>query len=156
MSNFKKVISIFFLIFLFMQSCVNHIDRTGFLPPVKIEIPQVSKNDKNAVEFIKTSETIINTLSDKMEAIAREGFKIVNKEKDQRSVIDKVKMAKLSIDFFSDGNKLNDEMEKIQKYIENKQNNGINESELQAYEAVEKAFENRVLQLNKKYNKLFK
>lgn len=157
MLKFRTVIFIClsFIMSVITNSCVNNIDRTGFLPPVRIEIPQASQKNKKAVEFIKSSEKIINSLSDKMEAVAKDGLEIVNK-KNQQTVLDQIKMAKLSIDFFSDGNKLNDEMQKIQNYIDSKQKRGINESELQAYKAVEKAFENRVLQLNKKYNKLFK
>lgn len=137
-----------------MQGCINHIDRTGFLPPVKIQIPDKVKKDTATVNFIRSSEKVINELSDKMEYVALNGKEILNKKDQDLTVMDKIKMTKLSVQFMSAGSSLVNEMEKIQHYIDQKQKKGISKMDLKAYEAVEKAIEKRINQLNKKYKKL--
>jgi len=156
MKKLKTIIPIlsFFMAMIFLQGCINHIDRTGFLPPVKIQIPNKIKKDTATVNFIRSYEKVINELSDKMEYVALNGKEILNKKDQDLTVMDKIKMTKLSVQFMSAGSSLVNEMEKIQRYIDQKQKKGISKMDLEAYGAVEKAIEKRINQLNKKYKKL--
>jgi hypothetical protein len=138
-----------------MQSCTHHpVDRTGFLPPVKIKIPPSVKKDSATVRFIRSSEKVINTLSDKMEYLAKNGKGLLNKKDNELSVMDKLNMAKLSMEFMAAGSSLASEMEKIQQYIDKKEKEGVSKNELKPYKSVEKAIEKRMNALNKKYKNL--
>ncbi len=139
-----------------LQSCSGKIDRTGFMPPVKIRIPNDVKKDASTVSFIESSEKVINELSDRIENIARNGKDLLNKNEKDMSVMDKIKMTKLSVQFIAAGSSLANELEKIQQYVEKKQEDGVSETDMKAYEAVEKAVEKRINQLNDKYKNLYK
>jgi hypothetical protein len=152
-----KFISLFLsLIFVGMAGCTGKIDRTGFLKPVKIKIPNDIKNDKSKVEFIKASEKIINDLSDRFENIALHNKELLNKKEDELTVMDKIKLTKLSVELISVGESLNRELEKINSYMDKKQEDGINQPDLKVYEIVEKSIEERINQLDKKYNDYLK
>ncbi len=144
------------LIFLFiLQSCGSgRIDRTGFMKPVKIDIPNDVKNDKETVSFVKSSEKLINALSDRMENVAINGKDLLAKKSEDMSVLEKIKMTKLSVQFLSIGKSLSDELVKIQHYIEKKHNEGVSENDMKVYEAVEKALEKRINALDNKYKNL--
>ena len=137
-----------------LQSCSGKIDRTGFMPPVKIRIPNDVKNDAAIVSFIRSSEKVINALSDRMENIAVNGKDLLGKKDKDMSVMDKIKMTKMSVQLLSVGASLTNELVKIQHYIEKKQKEGISETDLKAYDAVEKALEKRIDALNNKYKNL--
>ena len=137
-----------------LQSCSGKIDRTGFMPPVKIQIPEDAKADKATVEFVKSSEILINALSDKIEDIATNGKELLAKKDQDMTLMDNLKMTKLSVQFLSAGKSLTDELTKVQQYIEQKQKEGVSEADMKVYEAVEKTLENRINQLNKKYKDL--
>ena len=138
-----------------LQSCSGKIDRTGFMPPVKIRIPNDVKKDAATVSFIKSSEKVINELSDRVENIARNGKDLLKKNEEDMSVMDKIKMTKLSVQFIAAGSSLANELEKIQQYVEKKQEDGVSETDMKAYEAVEKALEKRINQLDEKYKNLY-
>jgi len=154
MKRIKIVLwSILFLMLLpALQSCTgNHIDRTGFMPPVKIRIPNDVKKDAATVSFIKSSEKVINELSDRMENIAVNGKGLFGKNEQDMTMMDKIKMTKLSFQFLSAGTSLVNELDKIQHYVDTKEREGVSEADLKAYETVEKALEKRINALNNKY-----
>ena len=157
----KKIItSISVLLFIALSvsllSCSKPIDRTGFMPPVKIRIPNDLKNDAATLAFIKSSEKVINDFSDQIENLAVNGKDILSKKEDDLSIMDKIKLTKMSIQFLAVGNSLANELEKIQKYIDKKQEEGISESDMKVYNALEKATEKRIQDLNEKYKYLIK
>ena len=156
MKRFIRPVSVLLLVVLMasLQSCSRPIDRTGFLPPVKITIPDDVKNDSATLVFIKSSEKVINNLSDRMEDIAVNGKNILSKKEDDLSVLDKIKLTKMSVQFISVGNSLANELEKVQKYVNRKQEEGITETDLKVYRNLEKAIEKRIAELNKKYKHL--
>lgn len=140
---------------LLLQHCTHQpVNRKGFLPPVKIRIPREARNNPATVAFVKSSEALINTLSDKVEYLAVQGKALLNKNTDDLSVIDKIKLAKVNVEMLSAGNSLIEKMDKIQEYVKKKEKEGVSRNDLKAYEAVEKAIEKRINQLNKKYKKL--
>ncbi len=157
MKKTGKTASVLLLLMLsvLLQNCTRRpVDRTGFLPPVKIRIPRAARNDPATVAFVRSSEKLINTLSDKVEYVARNGKEILDKNEDELSLMDKIKWAKMNMELLTAGNSLIDEMDKIQAYVEKKHKEGVSKSDMKAYEAVERAIEKRINQLNKKYRKL--
>lgn len=152
--KFSLLPGLFFLAIIMLQSCSGKIDRTGFMPPLKIKIPNDVKKDVSTVEFINSSEKVINELSDRVENIARNGKGLLNKKEEDMSMMEKIKMTKLSVQFLSAGKSLADALAKIQSYVEKKQKEGVSNADMKAYEAVEKAMEKRINDLNKKYKDL--
>ncbi len=120
----------FFIVLFFFTGCTGKIDRTGFLQPVTIKIPNDIKNDKQKVEFIKSSEKIINELSDRIENIARNYNELLNKKEEELTVVDKIKLTKISVELISAGKSLTYELNKINEHTEKKQEERINESDL--------------------------
>ncbi len=152
----KSGLVLLLLIFSFLlQNCTHQpVDRTGFLPPLKIRIPREARKDPATVAFVRSSEVVINTLSDKMEYIAANSQDILVKDDTDLTALDKIKLIKMNLELVSVSESLIDEMDKIQDYVEKKEKEGVSQSDLKAYEAVEKAIEKRISQLNRKYNKL--
>jgi len=148
--------TLFLILAFLLQGCSGTIDRTGFMSPVKIQIPNGVKNDTATVSFVKSSEKLINALSDRVENIARNGKDLIGKQEEDMTMMEKIKMTKLSVQFFAAGGSLAKELVSVQNYIENKQKQGVNETDMKAYKTVEKALENRINQLNNKYKNLFK
>ncbi len=148
------LVAIFFVVI--VQGCASHqpVNREGFLPPVSIHISGKVKKDSSAVAFIRSSEKVINELSDRIEYIALNEKDLLQKDNDDLSVMEKIRMARLSMQFLSAGNSLLNELDKIQHYIDEKQKKGINDVDLKAYESVEKAIEDRIKRLNEKYKSL--
>lgn len=147
---------VFVLVMMLMSSCSHHapMNRKGFLPPVSIRISSKVKKDSAAVAFIRASEKVINELSDRVEYIAQNEKDLLQKDNDDLSVMEKLKVAKLSIEFLSAGNSLLNELDKIQQHIDQKQKKGISDADLEAYESIEKAIEQRIERLNQKYKSL--
>ena len=155
MKNRITILSGLFLIVLpFLQSCTGKIDRTGFMAPVKIQVPKEVKNDTAVMSFVNASQKVINEFSDKMENVATKGKDLLNKKEEDMSVMEKIRMTKLSVQFMSAGTSLGLELEKIQRYIVKKQKEGVNKADMKAYEAIEKALEKRINALNEKYKDL--
>jgi hypothetical protein len=153
--NLLNIPLLFLIVLPLFQGCTSKpIDRTGFMPPVKIQIPRDAKQNKTTADFVKSSEKLMNTLSDRIEYIAMNGKELLNKNEEDLTVMDKIQMTKLGIQLLSVNKDLVSEMDKIQKYVEKKQKEGVSASDMKAYEAVEKAFEKRIEKLNNKYKKL--
>ena len=151
----KRQLFLLILLLATLAGCTHQsVDRTGFLPPLKIRIPREARKDPATVAFVRSSEVLINSLSDKMEYIAANGRDILVKNEADLTVLDKIKLVKMNLELVSVSESLIDEMDKIQDYVEKKEKEGVSRSDLKAYEAVEKAIEKRISQLNKKYKKL--
>ncbi|OYT14664.1 MAG: hypothetical protein B7C24_17155 [Bacteroidetes bacterium 4572_77] len=124
------------------------------MPPVKIQVPQEVENDTAIMSFVNASQKVINEFSDKMENVATKGKDLINKKEEDMSLMEKIRMTKLSVQFMSAGTSLVKELEKIQRYIEKKQIEGVSKKDMQAYEAVQKALEKRINALNIKYKNI--
>ena len=148
------IAALLFIVLPFLQSCTGKIDRTGFMPPVKIKVPTEVKNDTAVMSFVNASQEVINEFSDKMENVATKGQDLLNKKEEDMTVMEKIRMTKLSIQFMSAGTSLVTELEKIQHYVDKKQKEGVSKTDMKAYEAVEKALEKRMNALNEKYKDL--
>lgn len=143
-----------FIVLPFLHSCTRKIDRTGFMPPVKIQVPKEVESDTAVMSFVNASQKVINEYSDKMENVATKGKDLLNKKEEDMSLMEKIRMTKLSVQFMSAGTSLVKELEKIQRHIEKKQKEGVSKTDMKVYEAVEKALENRINALNIKYKNI--
>lgn len=123
------------------------------MPPVKIQVPKEVESDTAVMSFVNASQKVINEYSDKMENVATKGKDLLNKKEEDMSLMEKIRMTKLSVQFMSAGTSLVKELEKIQRHIE-KTKEGVSKTDMKVYEAVEKALENRINALNIKYKNI--
>lgn len=157
MKFIRRVVPLFSLLAfsLIQPGCSRQsVHKKSFLSPVRIRVSYAATKNPATVAFIHSSEAIINIVSDEIETIALEEENILNKDPKDLSLLDKMKLAKLKLELLSTGNSLIEEMDKIQEYVTKKEKEGVSRNDLKAYEAVEKAIEKRINQLNKKYSKL--
>ncbi len=153
----RRVVPLFLLLAfsLIQPGCSRPpVHRKSFLSPVRLRVSYAATKNPATVAFIHSSEAIINNVSDEIETIALEEKNILDKDPKDLSLFDKMKLAKLKLELLSANNSLIEEMDKIQEYVTKKEKEGVSRNDLEAYEAVEKAIEKRISQLNKKYSKL--
>jgi len=146
------------LIVLFISSCDSKKEKRNpaFLKPLKIEIPQELESNKDAIEFIKSSENAINEFSDNIEELALEGKEILFKDVDEMGAMDKIKLGKMAVQFVSNSSQMADVLIKAQKYVEDAKTNGLDENKIKSLEVVEKTLKNRITEINNKYKDYFK
>ncbi len=122
------------------------------LPDLTIEIPAELEGNAAVVAHIKEGEKILNSFSDDLEDILDEIFPYADKPEDELSAMEQIKLAtagtKLITVFASHS------ME-YATYIENSKvfEEKFNEEEAAAFAVVMQAFEKRLEDLNKKYEK---
>ncbi len=146
-----------FLVAIFITSCSSGRKRDAdFLPPLKIEIPNEIKGDKELVDVVQASEKAINEFSDNIERIALDGKDILNKEDEDLTLMDKMKMAKMAVEFISNSTQMAAALEKFDTYAKSKEEQGIiNDTQLKALEQVELSFEKRMNEIETKYDKYY-
>ncbi len=140
------------LTILLLQSCSTHTRQTSYLPPVKITIPEDANNDSSLVSFIKNQENRINNISNNFENIAGE-LSYYFETNDKISIIDKVKIIRLSLKMVEIENILFTDLSEINNLIEQKEKNSYNNVNISVYLAVKNALLTRINTLNKKYKK---
>ncbi len=153
MKYFKSgILPVLFLIFVTLfTGCKSKVDRTGFMPPVKIQVPAEVKQDREVMRFVNSSEKVINELSDKMERAATDGKDLFMKDEKDMTLMEKMKMTKLGLEFLSCSKSMAEKLLEIQRYIETKQKEGVSGADMKAFEAVENTLEKRINDLNRKY-----
>ncbi len=129
----------------------NHpIDK---LPPMKIEIPEILKQNEEIVAFIRSSEYELNKLSENLEVLAAETRPYINKPSEDLSTIDKIKLASalgnFSIQFLQTSAKYHQIAEKSDHFLQT-----LSKDKAMAFEQVMKAFEGRINEINLKYKDL--
>ncbi len=146
------------LIVLFISSCNSKIEKRNpdFLKPLKIEIPKELENNKDAVEFIESSEKAINEFSDNIEELALDGKDILFKDVDDMGTMDKIKLGKMAVQFVSNSAQMEGVLENAQKYVEDAKTKGLDDEQIKSLEIIEKTVENRIAEINKKYQNYFK
>ena len=145
------------LIVLFISSCNSKKEKRNpdFLKPLKIEIPKELENNKDAVEFIKSSEKAINEFSDNIEELALDGKDVLFKDVEEMGTMDKIKLGKMAVQFVSNSAQMKGVLEDAQKYVETAKANGLDESQIKSLEIIEKTVENRITEINNKYKDYF-
>ena len=146
------------LIVLFISSCDSKKEKRNpaFLKPLQIEIPQELESNKDAIEFIKTSENTINEFSDNIEELALDGKDVLFKDVEEMGTMDKIKLGKMAVQFVSNSTQLAGVLEGAQSFVEEAKANGLDEKQLKSLEIVEKTLENRITEINNKYKDYFK
>ena len=146
------------LIVLFISSCNSKTEKRNpdFLKPLKIEIPKELENNKDAVEFIESSEKAINEFSDNIEELALDGKDILFKDVDDMGTMDKIKLGKMAVQFVSNSAQMEGVLENAQKYVEDSKTKGLDDEQIKSLEIIEKTVENRIAEINKKYQNYFK
>ncbi|MCD6545002.1 MAG: hypothetical protein J7K34_10900 [Flavobacteriaceae bacterium] len=156
----KNSIKIIFLlsIVLFTNACNKDINKRNpdFLKPLKIEIPKELINNKDAIDFIQSSENAINEFSDNIEELALDGKDILFKDVNEMGALDKIKLGKMAVQFVSNSTQLVEVLEDAQKYVEKAQANGLDEGQIKSLKIIEKTVENRITEINNKYKDYFK
>lgn len=145
------------LIVLLVSTCNSKKEKRNpaFLKPLKIEIPQELESNIDAIEFIKSSENAINEFSDNIEELALDGKDVLFKDVDEMGAIDKIKLGKMAVQFVSNSTQLAGVLEDAQKYVEKAQANGFDENQIKSLEIIEKTVENRIAEINNKYQDYF-
>ena len=140
-----------------ISSCTSGRKRDAdFLPPLKIEIPAEIEGDKELVEIVDLSEKAINEFSDNIERIAVDGKVILNKNEEDLTLMDQMKMAKMAVEFISNSTQMASTLEKFDNYVNSKQEQGIiNDAQLKALEQVAIKFTSRMEEIELKYQNYY-
>ncbi len=140
-----------------VSSCTSGRKRNAdFLPPVKIEIPDEIKGDKELVDIVELSEKAINEFSDNIEQIAVDGKEILNKNDEDLTLFDQMKIAKMAVEFISNSTQMADALDKFDTYVKSKESQGIiNDTQLKALEQVALKFTSRMDEIDAKYQEYY-
>ncbi len=156
----KKLNTLLFallIITVLISSCTSGRKRNSdFLPPVRIEIPDEIKGDKELVDIVESSEEAINEFSDNIEQIAVDGKEILNKKDEDLTLFDQMKMAKMAVEFISNSSQMASTLEKFDNYVNSNQEQGIiNDTQLKALEQVALKFSSRMEEIDAKYQEYY-
>ncbi len=127
--------------------------KGDYLPPLKVEIPDAIKDDPKLVDLVKSSEKAINEFSNNMEQLVVDLEPYMDKEEEDLGTFDKLKIAKIGVDFLANSTNALAVIEKLELYssIQEKEGNKLDDDHLHAIATVIDAFEKRMEQLDKKY-----
>ena len=156
----KKLNTLLFallIITVLISSCTSGRKKNSdFLPPVRIEIPDEIKGDKELVDIVESSEEAINEFSDNIEQIAIDGKEILNKKDEDLTLFDQMKMAKMAVEFISNSTQMADALDKFDTYVKSKESQGIiNDVQLKALEQVALKFSSRMDEIDAKYQEYY-
>ena len=140
-----------------ISSCTSGRKRNAdFLPPVKIEIPNEIKGDKELVDIVELSEKAINEFSNNIEQIAVDGKDILNKKDEDLTLFDQMKIAKMAVEFISNSTEMANALDKFDTYVKSKESQGIiNDTQLKAMEKVALEFSSRMDEIDAKYQEYY-
>lgn len=157
MKKLNTLLFAFLITTVLISSCTGGRKRNAdFLPPVKIEIPDEIKEDKELVDIVELSEKAINEFSDNIEQIAVDGKDILNKEDEDLTLFDQMKMAKMAVEFISNSTQMASTLEKFDNYVNSKQEQGIiNDAQFKALEQVAMKFSSRMEEIDAKYQEYY-
>ncbi len=142
------------MFFTAFPSCsVPPVDRSGFMPPVKIDMDYGMENDPDTKIFILKMEERMNILSEHLEIVGTRGIILLHKK--TPSFMDKIKLERSKVQFVNGTNALIDELERLQHFVRIKQQKRtISPSGLAACELLAGAIKKRLTKIIRKYNAL--
>jgi len=157
MKQIKTILSTLILVAILITSCTSGRKRDAdFLPPMKIEIPSEIKGNKDLVDVVKSSENAINEFSDNIERLAVDGKGILNKNEEERTLMDNMKLTKMVVEFISNSAQMAQTLDKFNTFVEKREAQGIiNDTQLKALEQVGVSFKKRMEQIEAKYDKYY-
>lgn len=93
----KRLFIAYLLVAIIFGACSKQKD-TGFanVEPLKVEIPDEIKNNKELVDFIKSSEKSINDFAVSIENLYKEDPKLMQKDAEEMSMFEKLKLMKVA------------------------------------------------------------
>jgi len=153
-----KTIAVLLFVTVTMFACSGGKSKRNAdsLPPIKIEIADEIKTDKELTKLIESSGNAINEFSDNMEQLIIEGKDIFSKPDDEQTLMDGLKASKLMVQFVSNSTQLAATIDKFDTYVNSKKEQGIiNDTQIKALEEVGEAFTNRMDELEEKYKNYF-
>ncbi len=160
--SIKEVAIVLFLSALSISCGGNDTKKEGhradFLPPMQIKIDDAIKGNPELVDLVQSSEKAINEFSDNIERLVQDGNKYLQDDfdMDKASMMDKIKVGKLMIDFASNSTQMGATMVKFTNYVEEQQKQGtLTETQMKAMEQVGQSLQDRIDQINKKYAHYF-
>lgn len=126
-------------------------DKLGKL---EVEIPEELKNNKEVVEFIKGMAEVSDEYALLMDEILEEAGEFVGKNKDELSMMEQIKLAKITGEVTV---KSVSTLEKWGRYMEQRVSikEQLNDGETKALEAVFARFEKRMEQIKEKHAAVF-
>lgn len=149
----KKTSSIFLLlpfVFLVLISCSNDSKKADYLPELQIEIPEVLKENTEAVLFIESSAEVLNQWSITFEDLVIECEPYSGKTEEELSTMDKLKLGKIMMDFMANMGQFAVKVAEIEQSV-TMISDGLNKDEAAALELVMSTFEQRITEIGKKY-----
>ncbi|MCD6354449.1 MAG: hypothetical protein J7L95_02770 [Prolixibacteraceae bacterium] len=158
MKNQIKIVMFLLFVSATLFSCTGGRSKrdANFLPPLKIQVTDEIKGYAELVDLVKSSEKAINEFSDNIEQLVVDSKDILKKEDDEQTLMDKIKVGKLMVQFVSNSTQLATTIEKFDTYVNNKKEQEVlNDAQLKALEQVGKAFETRMDEIDKKYKDYF-
>ncbi|MBN2264042.1 MAG: hypothetical protein JW735_14075 [Prolixibacteraceae bacterium] len=149
----RKVTLVIVLLTILFAACKNN-SNSGFInaEPLKIEIPDEIKGDKELVSFIRESEKSINEFALSIEKLYAEDPKLMQKEEEDMSMFEKLKllkvageMAVLFGEFSTNYAEMNEKMGNYEL--------SMTDDQAVALQTVAEAFEKRMLLLEERIKK---
>ncbi len=121
-----------------------------YLPPLKIEVPDNLKDNAEAVSFISETSKALNQWSISLEDLVVECKPYIEKEESELSAIEKLKLGKIMMEFVANMGQFAVKIAEIEQNATTIEYN-LNEDQLEAMTAIMTQFENRVSEINAKY-----
>ena len=136
------------------ESTANNESSSGDkLPPLKIEIPAELKGNKDAEELIITGTEMINTFSDTMEDIIQDNENLIGKDSDDLTFMEQIQVGKIVVQLVAKMAVYAPKVVELQSNIDNLKE-GMTAEEGIALEKIGLEFEQRMDEINKKYEYL--
>lgn len=158
----KKILFVS-IIAAFLFSCSSNNEEASSnsndsdkLPALKIEVPAELQNNENAKEIITTGEKMINKFSDTLEDIIKNNKNLIGKKNDDLSFMEQIQVGKIAVQIAASMAEFAPKFVSLQSKIENFKKGEISDEEAKAIDKVGKAFEQRMDEINKKYENLGK
>jgi len=158
----KKILFVS-IIAAFLFSCSSNNEEASSnsndsdkLPALKIEVPAELQNNENAKEIITTGEKMINKFSDTLEDIIKDNKNLIGKKNDDLSFMEQIQVGKIAVQIAASMAEFAPKFVSLQSKIENFKKGEISDEEAKAIDKVGKAFEQRMDEINKKYENLGK
>jgi len=158
----KKILLVS-IIATFLFSCSSNNEEASSnsndsdkLPALKIEIPSELKGNKDAEEIITTGEKMINKFSNTLEDIIKDNKNIIGKKSDDLSFMEQIQVGKIAVQIAASMAEFAPKFINFQSKIENFKKGDVSDEEAKAINQVGEAFEQRMDEINKKYENLGK
>lgn len=158
----KKILFVS-IIAAFLFSCSSNNEEASSdsndsdkLPALKIEVPAELQNNENAKEIITTGEKMINKFSNTLEDIIKNNKNLIGKKNEDLSIMEQIQVGKIAVQIAASMAEFAPKFVSLQSKIENFKKGEISEEEAKAIDKVGEAFQQRMDEINKKYENLGK